>query len=144
MAGGTYEQWMVLASVAMFLLTIGLLFHMAIARNLAVMRREVSVRFYRTYDQGEETPRLHLLARHVQNQFEIPPLFHIAVVLTLVTDSASLTSVALAWTFVAARLLHTVVHLSTNNVLHRFLVFGVGLVVLTAMWLRLGILQFSA
>jgi hypothetical protein len=47
--------------------------------------------------------------------------------------------VALAWGFVIARVLHSLVHLLYNDVLHRLAVFSVGVIVLGAMWVRLAL-----
>ena len=45
---------------------------------------------------------------------------------------------ALAWTFVGLRVLHAAVHLTYNAVMHRFLVYALGAIVLLMMWVRLG------
>jgi hypothetical protein len=74
-----------LPSIAMALLTLGLLLYMGLRRVAAVKRGEVSVKFYRAYRDGEQPERLHVLGRHIQNHFEVPPLFHVVVLATYVT-----------------------------------------------------------
>ena len=77
------------------------------------------------------------MARHVQNHFEVPPLFHIGVILTFVSDSVTATSVVLAWLFVATRCVHSYIHLGSNNVSLRFATFGVSIAFLAGLWLSL-------
>jgi len=73
-------------------------------------------------------------ADNFRNLFETPLLF-VAAVLTIY--AASLTSppyVVLAWLYVAARVVHSVIHCTYNKVMHRLYVFVASLVVLWAMW----------
>jgi hypothetical protein len=49
-------------------------------------------------------------------------------------DAAGL---ALAWAYVACRALHSLIHLTYNNVFHRLAAFAAGYVVLLAIWIRL-------
>jgi hypothetical protein len=124
-------------SIAMALLTLALLVYMGLSRFRAVRRREVNPKFYRSYREGEQPERLHVLGRHVQNHFEVPPLFHVVVLATYVTGLVDPLGVSLAWAFFGLRCVHTFVHLGTNNVLRRFTVFGLSVVMLAALWVRL-------
>jgi hypothetical protein len=49
-------------------------------------------------------------------------------------DAAGL---ALAWAYVACRALHSLIHLTYNNVLHRLAAFAASNVVLLVIWIRL-------
>jgi hypothetical protein len=121
-------------AIAMFALTLSTIFALGVARFRAVQRREVSLAFYRTYDEGEQPARLHLLGRHVQNHFEVPPLFYAGVLFTLITGTVTGLSVALAWAFVAARCVHSFIHLGSNNVSHRFFTYAVSMLFLAGLW----------
>ena len=46
--------------------------------------------------------------------------------------------VTLAWMFVATRIVHAAIHISYNNVMHRFLAYVAGSFVVMGMWVRLG------
>jgi len=46
--------------------------------------------------------------------------------------------VILAWTYVASRYLHSIIHVTYNQVMHRFAVFIFSSFVLLAFWVRLG------
>jgi len=70
-----------------------------------------------------------------QNQFEVPLLFYGLVILALVTKQADLLFVVLAWIFVASRLVHAFVHVTSNKLQARGGFFGVGVLVVTIMWL---------
>jgi len=123
--------------IAMFFLTLGVLVRLGIARYTAVRDRSVSLKFFRTYNEGTQPDRLHLLSRHVQNHFEVPPIFYAAILFTYASDSVTVLSVACAWLFVLARCIHTYIHLGSNNVLARFRTFIASLVFLTAIWVSL-------
>ena len=69
------------------------------------------------------------------NQFQLPVLFYLLVVLALITRKADMAFVVLAWLFVLSRLVHAYIHTGSNYVRHRFNAFAVGVVVLLAMWL---------
>ena len=131
------SQAILYPAIAMFALTVGVLLSLGFVRYGAIRRGDVRISFFRTYDEGSQPQRLHLLARHVQNHFEVPPLFYVAVLLIFVSDSVSPLSVAFAWLFVATRCVHSYIHLGSNNVSLRFLTFGVSVTFLIGLWLML-------
>ncbi|HEX6930204.1 MAG TPA: MAPEG family protein [Gammaproteobacteria bacterium] len=72
------------------------------------------------------------------NLFELPVIFYalcLALYATSQTDAAYL---VIAWGFVALRIMHSIIHLSYNKVLHRFFVYAAGGLMLFA-----GVLRFS-
>jgi len=79
--------------------------------------------------------RLRKPANNYQNQFELPVLFYAVVTLVIATGLADGVSLFLAWAFVASRLVHSFIHLGTNNMVHRLFAFSASLAVLAAMWL---------
>lgn len=121
-------------AIAMFMLTIGMIFTLGISRFIAIHRRQVSVKFFQQYTDGTQPERLHILARHVQNHFEVPPLFYVGIILSIITGSISSVSVIAAWLFVVLRCLHSYIHLGKNNVSHRFFCFGSSLIALLVLW----------
>ena len=54
--------------------------------------------------------------RNYMNLLEVPVLFYVACLLLYVTDGTSTALVALAWAYVALRVLHSLIHLSYNHV----------------------------
>lgn len=77
-----------------------------------------------------------------QNQFELPVLFFVAVLLAITLLLRDPLLAALAWTFVALRLFHAIVHLTYNAVMHRFFFYLLSALMLLMMWARLGWLIF--
>jgi hypothetical protein len=68
------------------------------------------------------------------NQFEIPVLFYLLVIMALLTRKADLLFVVLSWAFVLSRFAHAAVYVTTNHVPHRFAAFLAGVLVLMVMW----------
>ena len=124
-------------AIAMFTLTIGCILSLGLARYRGIHGGDVKISFYRTFDEGTQPGRLHLLARHVQNHFEVPPLFYVGVIFLYITNSVTFFALGLAWLYVASRCVHSFIHLGSNNVSQRFFTFGASLIFLAGMWLAL-------
>ncbi len=124
-------------AVAMFMLTFSVIAYLGGSRLAAIRRRDVSIRYYRRYNEGEQTPRLQVIGRHAQNHFEVPPLFYIAILFLYVTDSVTPVAVALAWLYFASRCAHSFIHLGSNNVTHRFIAYAGSGLILVGLWILL-------
>ena len=110
----------------------------------AVSSGTMDPRYYRLFQGGEEPPEIRVVHRHFQNQFEVPPLFYVVVVIAYVTASVNLWTVALAWGYVALRIVHTIVHLGSNDVMSRFRLYGASNVVLFLLWTSVfGLIAFG-
>ncbi len=70
----------------------------------------------------------------LQNQFELPPLFYVLVILAIMTRKADYTFVILEWLFVLARLGHAFIFTTSNNMRQRGGVFAICATVLLIMW----------
>jgi hypothetical protein len=68
------------------------------------------------------------------NQFQLPMLFYVLVVLAPFLHKADLLFVIMSWIFVISRIVHAGVHITSNNVNQRFAAYTVGMVVLLLMW----------
>jgi hypothetical protein len=75
-------------------------------------------------------------ANAFHNQLETPLLFYLLVVLLLVTNKTTETLVYLAWGYVILRVIHAMIHITYNNVLHRFMAFAATIGILLVMWLQ--------
>jgi len=98
-------------------------------RSGAVHPRDVALR------QPNWPPRVLQIANAAHNQLELPLLFYVLTILSIITHHADVVFVVLAWIFVLARLAHAYVHVTTNRVSIRGPVFGIGLLVLMIMWI---------
>jgi hypothetical protein len=122
---------------AMVLLTIIVLTRMVQGRFAAVKRGDVNARFYKTF-QGEEEPRKEAQrTRHFANLFENPVLFYAACITAMVTGQGAGAMLWLAWAYVVCRVVHAIVHMSSNKIPPRMIVYGTSWVVLLAMWTTL-------
>ena len=115
-------------------LTFVLLLWMGGARYLAVKSRAVRARDI-VLGQQAWPPRVTQIDRAYHNQLELPLVFYTLVALALITGMATPTFVWLEWAFVALRLVHAFIHVTSNHLLARFLVFVSGVFVLLAMWI---------
>jgi hypothetical protein len=121
----------------MFFLTLLVMLWLGFARYTAIHNRSVSIKYFRTFNEGSQPERLHLLSRHMQNHFEMPPLFYAGVLFTYSSGAVTPLSVGLAWLFFVTRCIHSFIHLGANNVSARFFTFGVSLVFLAGIWVSL-------
>jgi hypothetical protein len=76
-------------------------------------------------------------ADNFRNQFEVPVLFYVAILLSLMLLIQDNLLIMLAWLFVAFRAAHSLIHCTYNRVMHRFTVYIASCAVLFMMWLRL-------
>ena len=68
------------------------------------------------------------------NELELPLLFYVLTILSVITRHADLLFVLLAWVFVALRLARAYVHVTDNRVSRRGMAFLAGAIVLAVMW----------
>ncbi len=132
------EFSMVYPMAAMILLTVIVLIRMVLLRIGATRRGEIDPYFYKTYQGAEgETRIVAQHNRHFVNLFENPVLFYAACITAMVTAQVTQTMVWMAWAYVAARLVHTFIHLTSNKIYPRMASYGASWVVLLAMWATL-------
>lgn len=73
-------------------------------------------------------------ANNFANLLELPVLFYVLVVFATLTGRTGEGMTAAAWVFVALRAVHSLIHCTYNKVLHRFLVYAAGALVLWGLW----------
>ena len=83
---------------------------------------------------AEIEPRI---SANLSNQFEWPLFFHVACLLAMQLDISGASYLALAWVFIAGRLLHSAVQIFTKSVRLRGLVFMVNFLAVLGMWAML-------
>jgi hypothetical protein len=105
-----------------------------VKRYLAVERRRVDLAFYSLYQDGKEPPDLAAYTRHLANLYEAPVLFYAVVIMAYASGNGQGLMLVLAWCYVGARYLHSLIHLTGNVVLWRFQAFSVSWLVLIALW----------
>ena len=121
----------------MVILTFVILLFTLRTRVSSVRKGDVALSYYSLF-QGEEVPDMVAkTSRHFSNLFEIPVLFYSAGVLYVALGLTEAVPIYCAWSFVAARVVHTCIHLGYNNVMHRLVVFGIGNLSVLVMWISI-------
>jgi hypothetical protein len=126
-------QYVLLPLFVEVTLTFVLLFWMAGARVAAVRRGDVHPRDVALREPNwpqQETQ----IGNAYHSQLELPMLFYVLTILVIITRHADYLFVVLAWLFVALRLLHAYIHVTSNRMTRRFAVFAAAAVVLVVMW----------
>ncbi len=78
-------------------------------------------------------------ADNFRNLFEMPVLFYFALAVAAITGQTGRPWVlGLAWAYVAARIVHSIIQCTYNRVMHRFRAFAASVFVLLALWGVLG------
>jgi hypothetical protein len=124
-------------------LTFILLLWMGSSRLGTLRSGEVKVKDIALGERNWPT-RILQVQNSYHNQFELPVLFYVLVVLALITRKADMLFVVMSWMFVASRLVHAAIHTTSNKVAWRFQAFVVGVLILAAMWVIFGIRVLAA
>ena len=114
-------------------LTLGLLLWLGLLRRNDVLGGTVKVSQIALREPNWPV-RTRQVANAFSNQFELPVLFYLLTVLEIITRHADLIFVVLAWIFVLTRLGQAYEHTTSNVVMRRGAIYGVGALVLIAMW----------
>ncbi len=122
---------------AMVILTAFVLATLFRSRVGAVRQGLISASYFRIY-QGEIEPESSAKpARHFANLFEAPVLFYVGCLAAMITHFTGVAMQALAWIYVAARVVHAYVHLGGNRLRHRMRAYFFSWGVLLTMWIYL-------
>ena len=130
------DKLLILAVAAQVVLTLGILVWLSLERVPRVARGEIAAGDI-AVDREAYPLQARLLSNSFDNQFQLPVLFYVAVLLALWYGGAGWVEVVLAWLFVALRYVHAAIHVTVNRIDQRFAVFAAGLVVLGLLWLWL-------
>lgn len=115
-------------------LTLAMMFTMGYARYTDIRAGRTRIKDI-ALGQPAWEPSATQLTRNFENQFQLPVLFYVLVALALITRKADLLFVVLSWAFVATRVVHAYIHVTTNYVPYRFFAYVAGALVLTLMWI---------
>lgn len=106
-------------------------------RFKAAFAGRVTAEDFRFGESHRVPPQVSLPNRNFQNLLEVPVLFYVVGLIGYVTQHVDRLTLTLAWGYVALRMLHSLVHLTYNRILHRFLVFAASNLLLLILWARL-------
>jgi hypothetical protein len=136
-------KFLFLPAAAMAALTSLVWIRLYVVRIGQMRRERIHPQAVATSAQASAKLTQSAAADNFRNLFELPVLFYLALTVAAVTRLGDAVVLALAWSFVALRVLHSAIHCGYNRVMHRFLVYIVGACVLWALWgyLSIGLLR---
>jgi hypothetical protein len=124
-----------MAALAMWTLSVMAL--IPYQRFKAVFSKQIGPDDFKFGESLNVPPEVSIPNRNYMNLLEIPILFYVACLSAFATGGAEPLILGLAWTYVGLRVLHSVIHLSYNNVIHRLAAFSLSTFVLLAIWINL-------
>ena len=124
--------------LALVFLTFFVWIYMYVTRLSEIRRKRIDPQDLDTRVHGQalltESSRQ---ADNLKNLFELPLLFYVAALLSMVLMIQDQFLVELAWGYVALRYVHSFVHCTYNRVMHRFMAYAASCIVLIFIWARL-------
>jgi len=103
-------------------------------RVRSVRRREVGPNDFKYGESPAVPPSVSIPNRNYMNLLELPMLFYVVGMVLYVTAGTSRLAVVVAWVYVALRVIHSLIHLSYNRVIHRLSVFALSNAALVSLW----------
>lgn len=120
---------------AMALLTFVVLGFIPASRFRAVFSGRVTAEDFKLGESPRVPADVAVTNRNFMNLLELPMLFYVAGLMYYVAGRVDTAALALAWTYVALRATHSIIHLSYNNVIHRLTAYALSNAVLAAFWI---------
>jgi hypothetical protein len=131
-------QWLLLPAFIHVALVITIGVRMGRARAQAARAGRVRIKDV-ALDSSRWPDDIRKLSNNFDNQFQIPALFYAILPLLIALAKVDWLQVALAWFFIASRVLHSVIHTGGNVVIRRFQSYLFGFVTVGLMWIRLAL-----
>lgn len=122
--------------IVLVMLTLAVLGYTGYKRFSAGFAGRVKGHDFRYGENANVPPDVAVANRNFMNLLEAPVLFYTFCIVVYVTHQAGIWAVALAWLYVALRIVHTFIHLTYNKILHRFSSYALSNLVLLVMWLK--------
>ena len=121
---------------ALAALTFSVLLQIPIRRFRAAAAGAVTANDFLLGESDNVPAHVKVGNRNYMNLLELPVLFYVACIGMYVTGRADAVAVVMAWSYVALRTLHSLIHLTYNNVIHRLVAFALSNFLLAAIWIR--------
>ena len=118
------------------ILTFIMAFATGTSRLISVRRKQINPKYYVLLSGDTPLDYVQKIGRNFANLLEVPVLFYLLAVLVITLEINNALLLNLAWLYVALRLMHTIIHVSYNYVMHRFMVFALSVLTLLIMWVQ--------
>jgi hypothetical protein len=122
---------------ALAALTFLVLVQVPVRRFQAALRGQVKRDDFKYGESANVPGDVSIPNRNYMNLLELPVLFCVLCLIMYVSDQVTPLALNLAWTYVALRAAHSLVHLTFNNVFVRLSAFAASNVVLIVMRVRI-------
>lgn len=138
------SQTLVQPLIALMLLTLLVWIYMYVRRLGYILANHIDAQDLSTPEKRSAVLPEHVnrASNNLSNLFEVPVMFYALCVLILVLQESDSIYVNLAWSYVALRAAHSVIHCSVNVVMLRFAAYALSSIVLWIMLVRLALQHF--
>ena len=128
-----------LPDLAMVLLTVVIWLRMYVERSMQMRALRVHPQKVATAAQMAAALPDTRAADNFRNLFEVPVLFYVATVVAHAIGAVDVGTLVIAWIFVGLRYVHSVIHVTYNQVMHRFGAYVASCLVLWLLWAKIAI-----
>lgn len=108
-------------------------------RFAASFARKVTAEDFKLGESARVPANVTIANRAYMNLLEAPVLFYVACLVAFEAGKVDEIVVMLAWGYVGLRAVHSLIHLTYNNVFHRLGAFAASNLVLVTLWVMLAI-----
>lgn len=119
---------------AMAFLTFTVLGLIPITRFRAAAAGHVTTEDFKFGESARVPAQAAIANRNYMNLLEVPMLFYVGGLMYVVAGRVDTPALVVAWAYVALRAIHSLIHLTSNDVRQRLVAFGLSNVVLIAFW----------
>lgn len=130
---------LLLPMAVLALMTLLTAFNLARVRLAAIKSGQTKeLEYFKTFQGSSTEPEnVQKVQRNYHNLLQAPMLFYAAGAAALALGVSDAILLYLAWSYVALRAIHSIIHTTSNVVIVRFRIFGLSMLVLAAIWVRL-------
>ena len=125
---------------ALVVLTFVIGFSTGISRLISAKKGLVDRRYFKLFSGYTPPDNIVKLGRNFSNLLEVPILFYAVGIILLALGINNQLMLGFAWAFVALRIIHSIIHVTYNNPIHRFLAFLLSSSIVLIMWVQLVII----
>jgi hypothetical protein len=113
-----------------------MVFLVGFSRIRAVRAGRVPRGAFRLGESAEVPDNVKVWNRNLINLLEMPMLFYVVSICFYVTHLLRPGVLTYAWIYVALRIVHSLVHVTSNRIMARLLLYAASNVVLLSLWVR--------
>jgi len=128
------QESIFLPVIGLAFLTFTVLLLIPLRRFRAVFAKQVTPDDFALGESAAVPAHVALANRNFMNLLELPILFYAVCAAFYVTATVDSLAVGLAWAYVAARAVHSLVHVTYNKVIHRLILYTLGNGILVTLW----------